>query len=70
MASSNNLDALFADTEIPFGHSGRRSDDTPEGFSQSPPRVDQRPELDYTRTKTGAWSTTAPGTAPCAATTP
>ena len=47
MASSNNLDALSADGELPFGHPGRRSDDTPEGFSQSPP-VDQGPELDYT----------------------
>ena len=47
MASSNNLDALFADGELPFGHPGRRSDDTPEGFSQSP-LVDQGPELDYT----------------------
>ena len=47
MTTNNNLDALFADAELPFGHPGRRSDDTPEGFSQSP-LVDQGPELDYT----------------------
>ena len=47
MASSNNPDALSQDGELPFGHQGRRFDDTPEGFSQSPP-VDQGPELDYT----------------------
>ena len=46
MASSNNLDALFADGELPFGHPGRRFDGTPEGFSQSP-LVDQEPERDY-----------------------
>ena len=47
MATNNNLDALFADAELPFGHPGRRSANTPEGFSQSP-LVDQGPELDYT----------------------
>ena len=39
MASSNNLGVLFADVELPFGHLGRRFDDTPEGFSQSPLEV-------------------------------
>ena len=47
MTTNNNLDALFADAELPFGHPGRRFDDTPEGFSQSP-LVDQEPERDYT----------------------
>ena len=47
MTTNNNLDALFADAELPFGHPGRRSENTPEGFSQSP-LVDQGPELDYT----------------------
>ena len=28
MTTTNNLDALFADTEPPFGHPGRRFDDT------------------------------------------
>ena len=28
MASSNNLDTLSQDGELPFGHPGRRSDDT------------------------------------------
>ena len=52
MVSSNNLDALFADGELPFGHPGRRADDTPEGFSQSP-LVDQEPERDYTPDEDG-----------------
>ena len=47
MASGNNLDALFADAGLPFGHPGRRFDDIPEGFSQSP-LVAQEPERDYT----------------------
>ena len=52
MASGNNLDALFADGELPFDHPGRRFDDTPEGFSQSP-LVDQGPERDYTPDEDG-----------------
>ena len=32
MTTNNNLDALPQDEELPFGHPGRRSDDTPEGF--------------------------------------
>ena len=47
MTTNNNLDALFADGELPFGHPGRRCDDTPEGFEPSP-LVDQGPERDYT----------------------
>ena len=47
MTTNNNLDALFADAELPVGHPGRRSDDTPEGSEPSPP-VDQGPELDHT----------------------
>ena len=39
MASSNNLDALSQDAELPFGHPGRRFDDTPEGFEPSPLEV-------------------------------
>ena len=58
MASSNNLDALSADGELPFGHPGRRSDDTPEGFEPSPP-VDQGPELDYTPDENRADSQTS-----------
>ena len=47
MTTNNNLDALFADAELPFGHPGRRSDDAPEGFEPSP-LVDHGPEPDYT----------------------
>ena len=36
MASSNNPDALSQDGEIPFGHPGRRSDDTPEVLTLRP----------------------------------
>ena len=43
MSSSNNLDALFADAELPFGHPGRKFDDTPAHFEDlddryEPPR--------------------------------
>ena len=47
MTSNNNLDALSQDAELPFGHPGRRCDDTPEGFEPSP-LADHRPERDYT----------------------
>ena len=45
MVNSINLDALFADAELPFSHPGRRFDDTPEHFDHrgdryDPPRVD------------------------------
>ena len=45
MTTNNNIDALFADAEIPFGHPGRRFDDTPEHFDHrddrhEPPPVD------------------------------
>ena len=63
MASSNNLDALFADAELPFGHPGRRFDDTPEGFSQSP-LVDQGPEPDYTPDEDGDVVHYGPGDRP------
>ena len=45
MASSNNLDALSQDGDLPFGHPGPNFDDTPEGFEPSP-LVDQGPERD------------------------
>ena len=47
MTTNNNLDALFEDAELPFGHPGRRFDDTPEYFDHSPQR-DQELEPDYT----------------------
>ena len=37
MSSSHNLDALSQDAELPFGHPGRRFDDTPEGFEPVAP---------------------------------
>ena len=46
MTNSNGLDALFADADLPFGHPGRRFDDTPEYFDPSPLQ-DQGPEPDY-----------------------
>ena len=64
--SSNNPEALSQDAEPPFGHPGRRSDDTPEGFEPSP-LVDQGPERDDTPDDVDPWSTTPPATAPCAA---
>ena len=52
MTTNNNLDALFADAEIPFGHPRRRFDDTPEYFDPSSP-MDQEPERDYTPDEDG-----------------
>ena len=43
--ASQNLDALFADAELPFGHPGRNFDDTPAHFDHSP---HQLPDPDYT----------------------
>ena len=45
MTNSNNLDALFADAELPFGHPGRNFDDMPAHFEDfedryEPPPVD------------------------------
>ena len=64
MASSNNLDALSQDGKLAFGHPGPRSDDTPEGFSQSPPLVDQGPELDHTPDEDGGVVHYGPGDRP------
>ena len=68
MTTSNDLNALFADAELPFGHPGRRFDDTPEYFDPSP-LLDQEPEPDYTPDEDGGVSTTGLATAPSAATT-
>ena len=42
MTNSNNLNELFADAELPFGHPGRNFDDTPAHFDDrhEPPPVD------------------------------
>ena len=63
MASSNNLDALFADGELPFDHPGRRFDDTPEGFDHDH-RMDQEPEPDYTPDEDGDVVHYGPGDRP------
>ena len=63
MTSNNNLDALSQDAELPFGHPGRRSDDTPEGFEPSP-LVDQGPERDYTLDEYGRVVHYGPGDRP------
>ena len=68
MESANNLDAMFADAELLFGHPGRRFDDTPEGFESSP-LMDQGPERDYTPDEDDAIVHYAPGDRPCAAMT-
>ena len=51
MTTNNNLDALSQDAELPFGHPGRRCDDTPEGFEPSP-LVDQGPDRSGTTRRT------------------
>ena len=43
MTNSNNLDALFADAELPFGHPGRNFDDTPAHFDRFDDRYEQPP---------------------------
>ena len=63
MASSNNLDTLSQDGELPFGHPGRRFDDTPEGFEPSP-LVDQGPERDCMPDEDDAIVHYAPGEHP------
>ena len=63
MASSNNLDALSQDAELPFGHPGRRSDDTPDYFDPSP-LLDHGPEPDYTPDDVDAVVHYAPGDRP------
>ena len=63
MTTNNNLDALSQDAELPFGHPGRRSDDTPEGFEPSP-LVDQGPERDYTLDEYGRVVHYGPGDRP------
>ena len=63
MTTNNNIDALFADAELPFGHPGRRLDDTPEDFNRSP-LVDQEPEPDYTPYEDGGVIHYGPGDSP------
>ena len=63
ITTNNNLDALFADAGLPFGHPGQRFDDTPEYFDHSP-LLDQRPEPDYTPDEDGAVVHYAPGDRP------
>ena len=63
MANSNNLDALFADGGLPFGHPGRRFDDIPEGFDHDH-RMDQEPEPDYTPDEDGDVVHYGPGDRP------
>ena len=63
MTSADNLDALSQDAELPFGHPGRRFDDTPEYFDRSP-LLDQEPEPDYTPDEDGGVVHYAPGDRP------
>ena len=63
MYSSHNLYALSQDAELPFGHPGRRFDDTPEGFEPAV-LVDQEPERDYTPDEDGRVVHYAPGDRP------
>ena len=63
MTTNNNLGLLFADAELPFGHPGRRFDDTPEGFDHSS-LMDQGPETDYTPDEAGGVVHYAPGDRP------
>ena len=63
MTTTNNLDALFADAEPPFGHPGRRFDDTSEYFDPTPP-LGQGPEPGYTPDEEDSVIHYAPGDHP------
>ena len=63
MTNNNNLHALFADAEMPFGHPGRRFDDSPEYFNRSL-LMDQGPERDCMPDRDDARVHYAPGDHP------
>ena len=63
MTTNNRIDALFADAELPFGHPGRRFDDTPEHFDHTQ-LLDQEPEQDYTPDEDGGAVHYGPGDRP------
>ena len=63
MSTSKDLDALFADAELPFGHPGRQFDDTPEYFDHSP-LIDQGSEPDYSPDAVDVVVNYAPGDRP------
>ena len=68
MTTNNNLDALFADAELPFHHPGRRFDDTPE-LSEHSPLLDQGLQPDHTPHEDTGRSTTLRATSRFARTT-
>ena len=43
MTKTINLDALFSDAKLPFGHPGRNFDDTPEHFDHPDDRYERPP---------------------------
>ena len=47
MTTTNDLNTLFPDAELPFGHPGRHFDDTPAHFDRTP-LAHQLPDPDYT----------------------
>ena len=63
MTTNNNIDALFADAELPLGHPGWRFDDTPEYLDHSP-LMDQGSEPDYTPDEDGGVIHYGPGDSP------
>ena len=67
MASSNNLDALSQDGKLPFGHPGRKFDDTPTYFEDFDDRNDAFLRCIHRRK---ASSTTARVVGRCAKPTP
>ena len=66
MASSNNLDALFADGGSPSATQGAGSTTLRKALTMITAWTKNRSRTTR-RTKTGTWSTTAPGTGRCAA---
>ena len=67
MTTNSSLNALIAAAELPFGHPGRRFDDTPEYFDHSP-LANQGPEPDYTPDEEGGVVHYAPATGRCTGT--
>ena len=63
MTTNNNLDAPFADAELPFGHPGWQFDDTPQYFDHSP-LMDQGSEPNYTPDEDGGVIHYGPGDSP------
>lgn len=56
MSTDNDLDALFADAKLPFGHPGRNYDDSPVDAHRFDDRYEPPPVAPLRKTSsTTAW---------------